>query len=77
MPGDDMHRFVAALMRYCIILAVILAVLLAGVAVLLICRPGWLMEFLRYGIAALCIAGCIYIVVALLRASFGSNQSKK
>ena len=77
MPGDDMHRFVAALMRYCIIFSVVLAVLLAGVAVLLICRPGWLVGFLRYGLAAVCIAGCIYIVAALLRAAFGSNQSKK
>ena len=77
MSNDDMHRFIAVLMRYGIIFALMAAALLAGIAALLIWKPVLLLEILRHGIAAACIISAVWIVLSLIRGVlFGSNKHR-
>ena len=63
---DDMHRFLAVLMRYGIVFALIVSVLLLGLAALLIWKPAVLLAIFRYGIIAICIVVALWIIAALL-----------
>ena len=62
MSGDHMQRFITALMKWGVGLALGLAALLLLLGTALICRP----EILRYGAAVLCFTGGAWILVSLV-----------
>lgn len=74
--NDDMHRFIAVLMRYGIVFSLIAAILLLAIAALLIWRPLLLLEILRYAIAAICVGAAFWVIVAVLVGVLKRNKSK-
>lgn len=74
--NDDMHRFIAVLMRYGIVFSLIAAILLLAIAALLIWRPLLLLEILRHAIAAICVGAAFWVIVAVLVGVLKRNKSK-
>ena len=66
MSGDNMQKFIIVLMQWGIGFAVLLAGLLLLVGAALIWWPEILSEILRVGVAILCFAGGVWILVSLL-----------
>lgn len=61
-----MREFVAYLMKVFIVFAVIVGVLLLGIAAWLFLRPAVFCEGARFGVALLCLIGGIWIIGALV-----------
>lgn len=75
MPNDDMNQFIAVLVRWCLIFAAILAVLLLLLTAALIWRPELVAEVLRFTLAAVCVVGAGYLIFCLLGAAFHRGSS--
>lgn len=63
-----MDEFMKCFMKMSIAFAIIMGVLLIGIAVLLFLRPAVLWKIIRFSIAFLCLAGGLWIIGSLLAA---------
>ena len=61
-----MREFVAYLMKAFIVFALIVGVLLLGIAAWLFLRPAVFCEGMRFGVALLCLIGGTWIIGALV-----------
>lgn len=61
-----MDECMKCFMKLCVAFAIIMGVLLIGIAVLLFLRPAVLREIIRFSIALLCLAGGVWLIGSLL-----------
>jgi len=67
---DNMNRFVYVLIRLGVAFSLLIAILLLGIAVLLIWKPLVLLRILRCIVAAICVGTAFWIIVAIIVGMF-------
>lgn len=76
MNGDNMHRFIAALMRLGICFAIIFALLLLGIAALLIWHPDYVVSLIQYGGVIFCSISGLWVLGSVIIGVFSGKWKK-